>query len=179
LLALLGEGAKDLSVNNVDDQRHLPERDDRRGEVVQGEEAALELLVAHEELAEAIEPAMADLDDPATRLLAGLAPLGCCFLAAIDDVRDVAVRVDDAQRLGASVAGVGAQVLAATKGSSLALDHNGAEHLVDSLAVIDVGRGHDDRQRDATPVHQQVPLAPIFFPDPSGWARRFVAPSVP
>ena len=48
-----------------------------------------------------------------------------------------------------------------------------------SLAVIDVGRGHDDRQRDATPVHQQVPLAPIFFPDPSGWARRFVAPSVP
>jgi len=44
--------------------------------------------------------------------------------------------------------------------------------VVDALAVIDVGCGHDDRQRDATPVHQQVALAALFFPDPSGWARR-------
>ena len=147
--------------------------------MVQGEEAALELFVANEELAEAIEPAMADLDNPASRPLPRLASLGSRFLSAIDDVRDVAVRVDDAQRLSAPVAGVGAQVLAAPQGSSLALDHDRTEHLFDSLAVIHVGRGHDDRQRDATPVHQQVSLASIFFPDPSGWARRFVAPSVP
>jgi len=88
--------------------------------VVQSAEAALELLVAHEQLAEAIEPAMADLDNPAPRPLPRLALLGSCFLSAIDDVRDVAVRVDDAQRLSAPVAGVGAQVLAAPQGSSRA-----------------------------------------------------------
>src|ERR1022692_1912073 len=39
-----------------------------------------------------------------------------------------------------------------------------------------ISRGHDDRQRDATSVDQQHPLAPIFFPDPWGLARQILAP---
>jgi len=42
-----------------------------------------------------------------------------------------------------------------------------------------IGRGDDDRQRDATGVDQQHPLAPISFPDPSGLARQIPAPVGP
>jgi hypothetical protein len=38
---------KRLSVNYVDRQSHAAERDDRRGNVVECEEAALEFLVSH------------------------------------------------------------------------------------------------------------------------------------
>ena len=37
----------------------------------------------------------------------------------------------------------------------------------------------DDRQRDATPVHDQTPLAPVFFPDPWDSAPRPPAPAAP
>jgi len=68
--------------------------DDCRGEVVQCHEAAFELLVAHEQLAEGIEPAMTNLDNPAPRLFPGLASFCDRFPAAIDDVRNVAVCLD-------------------------------------------------------------------------------------
>ena len=145
--------------------------------MVQGEEATLELLVAHEQLAEAVEPTVADLDHPSTSLLPGLPLLGLSLLAPVYDVGNVAMRFHDADGLGAAEAGVGTQVLAAPHRRLRALDDDGAEHLIDALGVIDVGPGHDDRQGDATPVHQQVPLAPIFFPDPSGCAPQPLAPT--
>jgi len=37
----------------------------------------------------------------------------------------------------------------------------------------------DEGQRDATPVHQETLLAPIFFPDPWGWAPRLLALTEP
>ena len=79
--------------------------------MVEREEAALELLVSHQQLAKAVEPAVADLDHPAAGLLLRIASLGIDFLAAVDDVRDVAVPLDDVQALGAAVSGIGAQVL--------------------------------------------------------------------
>jgi hypothetical protein len=39
--------------------------------------------------------------------------------------------------------------------------------------IMPVGPGHDERQRDATTVHQQMALAPIFFPDPLDSVPRF------
>src|SRR4030067_878722 len=45
--------------------------------------------------------------------------------------------------------------------------------------IMPVSSGHDDRQRDATTVHQQMALAPIFFPDPLDWVQRFPEPAVP
>jgi len=112
--------------------------------VIQGDEAAFELLVAHEQLAKPIEPAVADLDHPPSGLLGRIAPLDVGLLASIDDVRNVAVRFDDANVVGAAVAGISAQVLVAPHRRALALDHDRAEDLVDSLAVIDVGCGHDE-----------------------------------
>ena len=83
------------------DHRHLAERNDRGSEVVERDEAALELLVAHEQLAEAVEPTVAHLDHPAPCLLLRVAPLGVGFSAATDDMRDVAVGFDDPQAFSA------------------------------------------------------------------------------
>src|SRR5574337_82168 len=170
---------KNLSVNYVDAERYLSEGDDGSGKVVEGEEATFELFVSHEQLTEAIEPAMGNLHDPPSRPLLGVAPLELGFLAAANDVRDVAVGLDDAKVLGAAVACIGAKVLAASDRRAFAFDDNGIEHLVESFAVIDVGRGHDERQRDATAVHQQVAFAALFSPDPSGSGRRLPAPRGP
>ena len=44
--------------------------------MIQRDEAAFEFLVSHQQLAEAIEPAVADLNHPAPSLLGRVAPLG-------------------------------------------------------------------------------------------------------
>ena len=137
--------------------------DDGGGKVVEGDEAALEFLVAHEQLAEAVEPAMADVDDPASCLLGRIAPLDVGFGTSTNDVRDVAVALDGAKVLGSTVARVGAQMFVSPIWRILAPDDDGCEHVVKPHAVMDVGPCHDERQRDATGVHQQVALA-SFFP---------------
>lgn len=72
------------------------------------------------------------------------------------DVRDVAMILGGAKVLCAAVAGVGARMPAPAIWRVLAPDDDRAEHFIKPLAVMNVGPGHDDRQRDATAVHQQV-----------------------
>ena len=91
-------------------------------------------------------------------------------------MRDVAVRFDDLQGTPASIAGIGTQVLAAPRRRGLALDHDGLQYLIELRDVMLIGSGHDERQRDATAVHQQVPLAALFFPDRSGCVPPPLAP---
>ena len=147
--------------------------------MVERDEAALKFLVSNEQFAESVEPAVADLDNPAPGLLRRISLLGLRLRAATHDVRDVAMRLDDLQRRSAPIARVGAQVLAASNARRLALDHDGLKHHVDLRHVMLIRPGHDERQRDATAVHQQVSLAPLFFPDPSGCALRSLAPGTP
>lgn len=170
---------KNLSVNNVDLQRYVPERDDRSGEVVERNEAAFELLVSHKQLAKPIEPTVANLDHPAPRFLGWVALLGIGFIAPAHNMGDVAVRLDDQQGWPSTVSGIGTQVLAAPYAGRLALDHDGLQHRIELRDVMLIGPCHDDRQRDATTVHQQVALAPLFFPCRSGLARPPLAPVVP
>jgi len=115
---------------------------------------------------------------PASGFLVGVAPLDVHLFAPVHHVRNVAVLVDGAQARCATIASVCTQVLAAPVAGSLGLDHDGVEYGLKSLAVVDVGPGDDDRQRDATAVHQQVALASFFFPDPSGWVRQLLVPKV-
>ena len=147
--------------------------------MVQGEEAAFELLISDEQFTEAVEPTVAYLDDPATRLLGGVTLLGVGLFAPIDDMSDVAVRFDDGQGAVASIAGVGAQVFAASGRRLVALDHDGLKERADLGDVMRVGPGHDERQRDPTAVHQQVTLASFFPPDRSGCSRPLLVPGVP
>ena len=170
---------KKLSVNNVYLHTHLAQRDDARCEMVKREEAALKLLVAHEQLAKAVEPTMADFHDPATGLLAWMALFGPFLLRAADHMGNVAVAVDDLQRRLASISGIQAQMLGATLRRHLALDHDGRQDGVELRDIMPVRPGHDERQGDATAVDQQVTLASIFSPDQSGWLRPALVPVGP
>jgi hypothetical protein len=92
---------------------------------------------------------------------------------------DIAVILDGTKVLSPSVASISAQMFASPERRTLPLDHYAGEYVIQALAVMDVGPGHDERQRDATAVHQQVALAPLFFPDPSGLDRRTPEPRAP
>jgi len=58
---------KDLSVNNIYFPPDLPEGDDGGGQVAQGQVGALQLLVAHQQLAKPVEPAVGRLHHPPPR----------------------------------------------------------------------------------------------------------------
>src|SRR5680860_1567287 len=147
--------------------------------MVEAQETALEFLIPDEQFAEAIEPAVRDLHDPAPGALGGIAPLFLGFLPAPLDVGNVAMGFDGAKRRSAGIASVGTQVLAAPLRWRGTLHHDGVKDHGNLADIMSIGSGHDERERDATTVHQQVALAPIFFPDPSGSARRLLEPAVP
>lgn len=92
---------------------------------------------------------------------------------------DVAMGLHSLHGRCATVARIGAQVLVAPLRRCLALDDNGVEHRRELGHIVLIGSGHDDRQRDATPVPQQVALAALFSPDQSGSARPLLAPGAP
>ena len=158
---------------------HLAKRNDRGGEIVEREETALKLLVAHQQLAKAVEPAMANLNNPAPGFLARMALLGPLFLRATDHVGNVTVALDDLQCRLSTISGIQAKMLGAALSRRLSLDHDARQDGIELRDVMPVRSGHDERQGDATAVDQQVTLAPIFSPDRSGWARPALAPAGP
>ena len=170
---------KSLSVNNIYLEMHFAERDDAGCERVECEEAALKLLIAHQELSKTIEPTRADLNNPTSGFLSGMPLLGLLLLGATGHMRNVAVALNDLQRRLASISGIQTQMLGATLDRHLALEHDGRQDCVELRNVMPVRSGHDERQGDATAVDQQVTLAPIFFPDQSGCARPALVPVAP
>ncbi len=122
--------------------------------MVEREEATIELLVSHQELTEAVEPAVRHLDDPTpSQLGVGAFDLSGLLSAAFD-VCNVAVRFNDGERSFAVVACVGAQMLVAPLRRLDPLDHYGREHRLQLRDIMAVSPGHDERQRDATSVYQ-------------------------
>ena len=158
---------------------HFSQRDDASCEMVEREEAALKFLIAHQQLAKTVEPAMADLNNPTSRFLSGMPLLGLLLLGATGHMRNVVMALNDLQRRLAAISGVQTQVLGATLSRRRALDPNGGQDCVQLRNIMPVRSGHDERQGDATAVDQQVTLAPLFFPDQSGWARPALVPGEP
>ena len=56
------------------------------------------------------------------------------------------------------------------------IDDEGIEHSGELTEIMSMGPGNDQRQRDATSVHQDVPFASLFFPGPWGWDRLLLGP---
>lgn len=167
-----------LSVNNIDLQWHFSERDDRRSDVVECDEAAFELLVAHQQLAKAVEPAVAYLDNPASGFLLRIAALEVRLFTAINHMRDVVMRLVALQSTPTAISRICAQVFGRGQ-RPFTPDHDGREHSLKLRDIMPSGAGHDERQRDATLVHQQVALASIFSPDRSDSARPLLVPEAP
>ena len=65
--------------------------------MVKREKRVLQLFVAHEQLAQSVEPPMACLHHPAARLLLRIAFLALCLALAVHYMRDMAVGQDDLQ----------------------------------------------------------------------------------
>ena len=86
------------------------------------------------------------------------------------------MRIDRLKSSTTAVSRVCAQVLAAPVRRLPPSHDDGLQNRLEHGDVIHVGRGHDERQRDATTVHQQVTLAPLFFPDRSGCAQPLPGP---
>ena len=106
--------ACDLSINNFHAQRHFLKRDDRCGDVGEGGEATMEFLVSQEQLTEAVEPTVADLDHPTSYALHRVAPLSIHLFATTDNLSDVVGQLNDLLCPPTSIANIGARVLAAT-----------------------------------------------------------------
>ena len=83
---------------------------------------------------------------------------------------------NDVERRLAGVARVGTQVLVAPLRRIDPLDHDGLKHRLELRHIMAMGSGHDERQRDATTVDQQMALAAIFFPDLLDWGQRLTVP---
>ena len=147
--------------------------------MIEAEETAFELFIPHEQFAKAIEPAMRDLHHPAPGALRGMPPLLVGFLPAPFDVGNVAMFFNGAKRRSTGIASIGTQMLAASLRWCGTLHRDGIKDHGNLADIMSVCPGYDDRQRDATAVHQQVTLAPIFSPDPSGWVRQIPEPAVP
>jgi len=94
---------KNLFVNNINGQRHLPESNDGSSQVIESQEAACKLLLTHEQFAKAIEPAVRDLDDPASGVSAGVSSLLFGLLATAFDMCSATVFFDALKSVGAPV----------------------------------------------------------------------------
>lgn len=180
-LMMLAAGAtvpfKNLSVNNVYVQFDFSERHDGCRQVVECQEATIKFLIPHQELSESVEPTVRDFDNPASCFFLRVAFEFAGLLSSAFDMRNVAMFLNDFQGRCAGITCVGAQMFVPSQRWIGSLDFDVVEHGFNLRNIMPVCSGHDEGQRDATAVHQQMALAALFFPDQSGWARLPLAPA--
>ena len=87
--------------------------------------------------------------------------------------------LNDSQSRCAGVARVRTQMPVSSERWIGSLDNNGVQHGFKLRHVMSVCSGHDERQRNATAVHQQMAFAPIFSPCRWDWVQRFPVPMAP
>ena len=130
-----------------------------------------ELFIFYQEFPKAVEPRMGHFDNPAAALPRSATTT---FLPA--DPWPISARGDNFLSWLAVIPLVGVKIVFALR--RLNKDH-GIEDRGQLRNVMPVCACHDQRQRDAKSVHQQVPFASVFFPGPSGSARQPPAPAGP
>src|SRR3990172_7414296 len=137
----------------------------------------MRLFVANQEFSETIEPRMRNLHNPAPGLESVLA--AHLFFAARAHMWVIVALHNLLVRRHAAKARIGAQVLRVIRPDLGAIDDDRIQRTRQLRNVVSISPGYDDRQRGATLVDQEHSLAPIFSPDPSGWARQILEQAVP
>jgi hypothetical protein len=150
------------------------------GEVVLGL-----LLPADEDPAEAIQPGVGALDDPAAGAEAGLVRERSGFLAAGADVGSEAELGEELSDFVVVVALVEAEVLRRLGRRLGPLDRDALERQADELVVVAVGTADREPERDAGAFAEEAPFRPLLAlsvgfgpvsPPPSGALP--IAPSI-
>lgn len=136
--------------------------------MVEGEEVDGGFFIAHLELAEKIEPAVRNFNNPTARLEAFVLFERNLFPARTD-MRHVAMRADGCVGLLAHVARISAQVFGHAGGCFRLLHYLAVQHRLQLADIVTIGSDENKTQRHAFLIHQQMPPCPIFFPDLSGF----------
>ena len=118
-----------------------------------------ELLVSDEELSESVEPGMSRLHDPTPVLwrTSTSALLSCNPWHVAPDTNLLSDRFAII-----SLIRIQETLFPLRKGNN-----DGIEHRGELTCVMSMGPGDDQRQRDATCVHQKMAFASLFSPGPS------------
>jgi hypothetical protein len=90
-----------------------------------------------------------------------------CFTATFD-MGNIAVPLHAFSGWVADIPRVRTQVLVTAQRRRWLFHDDAVQDLVHLRHVMSIGARDDERQGDPTPVHQQMPLAPIFSPDRLG-----------
>ncbi len=125
---------------------------------------------------------MTHLDNPASCSIFWVMRFFRFFFSPGSYMGNVAMSTDDLLSRFTRISGIGAQV-----GMDLSLccldgidrNHAGIQDGFKLADIVTVRPGDDERQRDPTLVYQQMPLAPLFFPDPSDCFQQLLFPGAP
>lgn len=119
-------------------------------------------LPAGEDAAEAVEPGVGALDDPAARPEAGLALECFRFLTAADNVGGEAERFEQLAYFVVVVAAVEAEPLWLLRCRLGSLDRDRLERRACQLEVVAVRTGRADPDRDALALGEEAPFRPFL-----------------
>jgi hypothetical protein len=139
-----------------------PPRDETAGEVEHCEVGVGSFLPAHEDAAEAVEPGLGALDDPAAGAEAGLALERLRFLAARADVGSEAELPGELVHLGEVVALVQQETLGLRARRLRPLDRDRLERRAGELEVVYVRTRWCDAERDACALREEAALRPFL-----------------
>jgi hypothetical protein len=144
------------------------------GALQQRQEIGGGLFIAHQQLAEAVEPRVGAFDHPAASALA--LPTGASFLPALPHMRCVAPRLHGLRGGTSCIALVRTQILPPAAAGFGAHNDDSVQSDRQQFDIMPVGPADDKGQRDASTVHQQAALAAFFPPDPWGCCPPLPAP---
>ena len=139
-----------------------PPANQGRGALQQGHEIGGGLFIAHQELAESVEPRMRAFDHPAARPLPSAAGAG--LLPPLTHVRCIAPLPHGMRGGLARIALVRAQILPPPPGDFGADDHDAVQGGLQQFDIMPVGPADDKGERDASTVHQQAALGSFSIP---------------
>ena len=153
---------------------HTPANQGRRA-LQQGQKIGGGLFIAHQQLAEAVEPRVRAFDYPATRALP--LPTSAGFFSALSHMRCVTALLHGLRGGTPRIALVRTQVLPPSAAGLGAHDHNAVQSGRQQFDIMPVGPADDKGQRDASTVHQQAALAAFFSPDRWGYCPPLPGPA--
>ena len=119
-------------------------------------------LPADEDAAEAVEPGVGALDDPAAGAEAGLAGKQLLLLAAGADVGGERELLAELAHLAVVVGGVEAEPLRPLSGRLRSFDRDALERRPGELVVVQVGARRRDPERDALALREERAFRPFL-----------------
>lgn len=128
--------------------------------------AAFGLFEADQQFAEPIEPGVCSFNHPSARLVAWVLLFLVPFLTTGLHVQLVAVDAAGRKSRETDIGGIGAESLDLPAAGIRPGIDDSLQRRAQQNAVMLVGSAGDERQRDATRVHQEAAFASIFSPDP-------------